>query len=279
MITMKRHFTLTFFIICAIATGVAAQEAEELTIPLSDPAKKGKMKVEIRRGSIEIKGTDRKDVLLVYRVIPGKHRDEEEEKDGLKRIGGSSLGLEVSERNNYVVVETESQHRLIEFTIEVPRNFDLHAETYNQGHINISNVQGEIVAENYNGKITTLGISGSLVAGTYNGDIKAVFDAVTPDTPMAFTTYNGNVDITFPKGTKASLKMRSDNGEIYSAFDFVVERDHVIKNMKNQSVKNTKGSSNSKKIYLDEWVRGTINGGGAEMMMKNYNGNIYIREN
>ena len=279
MITMKRHFTCTFFIICAIATGVAAQEAEELTIPLSDPSKKGKLKVEIRRGSIEIKGTDRKDVLLVYRVIPGKHRDEEEEKHGLKRIGGSSLGLEVSERNNYVVIETESQRRLIEFTIEVPRNFDLHAETYNQGHVNISNVQGEIVAENYNGKITTLGISGSLVAGTYNGDIKAVFDAVTPDTPMAFTTYNGNVDITFPKGTKANLKMRSDNGEIYSAFDFVVERDHVIKNTKNQSVKNTKGPSNSKKIYLDEWVRGTINGGGAEMMMKNYNGNIYIREN
>ena len=268
---MKGLFTFTLLITCMIVTGVAAQDTGELTIPLSDPSKKGKMKVEIRRGSIEIKGTDRKDVLLVYRVIPGKHGDKEEEKSGLKRVTGSSLGLEASERNNYVVVESGSQRRMIDLSIEVPRNFDLHAETYNQGDINISNIQGEIVTENYNGKITTLGISGSLVAGTYNGDIKVVFESVTPDTPMAFTTYNGDVDITFPEETEATLKMRSANGEIYTGFEFVTER--------SPAVKETKGKSGPKKIYLDEWVRGSINGGGPEMMMKNYNGNIYIRKN
>jgi len=32
------------------------------------------------------------------------------------------------------------------------------------------------------------------------------------------------------------------------------------------------------KVVIDDWKRGEVNGGGAEITMKNYNGDILIRK-
>ena len=32
-------------------------------------------------------------------------------------------------------------------------------------------------------------------------------------------------------------------------------------------------------LKLDDWIIGKINGGGPEVLMKNMNGNIYVRKN
>jgi DUF4097 and DUF4098 domain-containing protein YvlB len=87
---------------------------------------------------------------------------------------------------------------------------------------------------------------------------------------MAFSTLNGNVDITFPASLKANVKLKSDRGEIYSDFDVITE-----KHGPNVSHNNKSGMYNLK---VEDWVYGKIDGCGPEMMMKNMNGNIYIRK-
>ena len=109
------------------------------------------------------------------------------------------------------------------------------------------------------------------MANTYNGGITAHFIKVTPDTPMAFTTYNGKIDLGLPSTFKGSLKIKSENGEIYSGFDMNVDKVAPIR-------KEDK-SKGTYKVYLDDWVRASINGGGPEVMIKNYNGDIYLRKN
>ena len=47
----------------------------------------------------------------------------------------------------------------------------------------------------------------------------ATLAQVTPNREMAFTSLNGTVDVTLPAATKANLRLRSSNGEIYSDFD------------------------------------------------------------
>jgi hypothetical protein len=32
------------------------------------------------------------------------------------------------------------------------------------------------------------------------------------------------------------------------------------------------------KVSIEDWVKGKVNGGGGEIMMKNMNGNIYVRK-
>ncbi|MTI27323.1 DUF4097 family beta strand repeat-containing protein [Fulvivirga kasyanovii] len=267
---MKKVLTTVIMLLILMGAKYGlAQDNGELIVPFSDPSKKGKVRVELKKGSIEVRGTDRKDVLIVYKGRKGKEK-QNATKDGLRRISGAAMDMEVSEKNNYIDIESDSWNSGLDLVVEVPKNVDLHVETYNDGDLFIGNVNGEIVADNYNGKISAENISGSLVANTYNGSIKATFDKVSPDTPMAFTTYNGDVDLTLPASFKASLKMKTAQGEIYSGFDFSV--------VKNEPVTKTEKKSGTYKVYLDDWVRGDVNGGGPEFMIKNYNGDIYLRK-
>lgn len=281
---MKTIMTYTLALLMT-ATVAMGQDSGEIEIPFSTPSAPGKIKIDIKKGSITVKGTDRKDVLVRYSPMKRKNSDHAHEHDhdcdncddkqrntnGLRKIPAATLDLEISERDNYIEIESDSWNKGLDLIVEVPKSLKgLHVETYNSGDIEVSNVSGEINLDNYNGKISATSISGSLVAETYNGSITATFDDITPDVPMAFSTYNGHVDLTLPDNFKASLKMKTKQGEVYSAFDFILK--------KTDPVRKTDSKSGTYKVYLDDWVRGDVNGGGPEFMIKNYNGNIYLRK-
>jgi hypothetical protein len=266
-----------------------AQSADEFTVPLSDPAKRGKLKAHLNYGSITVKGTARKDVLVKYQSVDDdecedcddndndndhdnhrNHKNDQKSRDGLKRIGGGGMDLEVVENNNFVKVESNSWNHKINLEIEVPAGFDLQVHTYNDGDLMVTNIQGQLELTNYNGEITALNVSGSVVATTYNGEIKVTFDKVTDNTPMSFSTYNGDIDLTFPATLKASLKMKTEQGEIYTGFD--------INLISTGPVQKKDSNSGVYRVTIDDWKRGNVNGGGAEITLKNYNGDIYVRK-
>lgn len=275
---MKKNFltiALTLITLGLIMIGSAAfaQSANEFTIPLSDPAKRGKLKAHLNYGSITVKGTGRKDILVKYK---GESEDEKhrgrngKDLEGMKRVSGGGMDLEASENGNLVKVQSSSWNNKMDLEIEVPSGFDLDVHTYNDGDLMISNIQGELSLTNYNGEITALNISGSAIATTYNGDIKITFDKLTENTPLSYSTYNGDIDITLPSATKATFKMKTEQGEIYTGFDMDITSSGPVQK------KDTK--SGTFKIVIDDWKKGNINGGGAEVTMKNYNGDIYIRK-
>jgi len=297
-----KKLILFISLIWAAATFVQAQNAGEFAVPLSDPTKRGKLRAHINYGSITVKGTARKDVLIKYtpeeddnderpekperperdergrvdvKVNVNVNTDRNKEstnnnKEGLKKISGSTLDLEASETGNVVKVNSNSWSTKINLVIEVPAGFDVQMHTYNDGELVISNVQGELELNNYNGEITAEAISGSVVATTYNGDIKVTFDKITEGSPMSFSTYNGDIDLTFPSALKASLKMKTERGEILSGFDMAVVKASPVQKKDTQA--------GTYKVVIDEWVKGDINGGGPELTMKNYNGDIIIRK-
>lgn len=246
------------------------QNSNEFTVPLSDPAKRGKVKAHINYGSITVKGSARKDILVRYKMADDEGNEKENTKNGLKRIGGGGMDLEVAESDNNVKISSNSWNRKLHLEVEVPVGVDLDVKTYNDGDLIISNIQGETVLTNYNGEITALNISGSVMATTYNGDIKVTFDKVTAGTPMSYSTYNGDIDIALPAAHKATLKMKTEQGDIYSDFDV---------NFKNSGpVQQTETKAGVRKVIVDDWKRGDINGGGPELTIKNYNGDIFLRK-
>jgi hypothetical protein len=252
-----------------------AQTGNEFTVPLSDPSKRGKIKAQINHGSVTIKGTARKDILVKYKT--SDEEDDEDEgkgkdktKDGLRRIRGGGMDLEVTETGNTVTVRSGTWNSKLNLEIEVPSAMDVEAKTHNDGDLLITNIQGSVELTNHNGEITALNISGSVVATTYNGEVKVTFDKITPDVPMSFTTFNGDVNVTFPSATRATLKMKTERGDIYSDFDVVFKNSGPIQKTDNKG--------GVYKVYIDDWKRGDINGGGPEITMKNYNGDIYVRK-
>lgn len=252
---------------------IYGQDAGELNVPLSNPGKRGKLLVDMNYGSLTVRGTSVNEVIISYTVPEKKVKDKsksESSGNGLRKLSGTSLDLEASEQNNTVEVDSDSWNKRIDLDIQVPANFDLYLETYNSGNIYVSNITGEVEADSYNGKITLENISGTVVADTYNGAIRVTFDSVTPDKPMAFSTYNGHVDLSFPQNYKASFKMKARNGDIYEGFDMILE--------KAEPKTETKRESGTYKVKIDDWLRGSINGGGPEISMQTTNGNIYIRK-
>ncbi len=292
---MKKQFLIVMLILVSVYCAMA-QAAGEFAVPLTDPNKRGKLKAHLNYGSITVKGTARKDVLVKYSSVEDTDSDHDNDSDdddddrvrvnvnvdvnnkskdksnktGLKKISGGTMDLEVTENDNLVKANSDSWSNKLKLEIEVPSGFDLNVSTYNDGDLVISNIQGELEITNYNGEITAENISGSVVATTYNGEIKVTFDKVTEGAPMSFSTFNGDIDLTFPATLKASLKMKTEQGEILSGFDMkMIETGPVQK-------KDTK--SGTYKVVIDEWVKGEVNGGGPEFSMRNYNGDVIIRK-
>lgn len=264
---MKKQILV--WLIVGITTLTYAQTSGEFPVPLSDPAKRGKLKAHLNYGSITIKGTARKDVLVKYASLSEK-TSKNSEKDGLKRISGGTMDLEVSENSNNVKVQSGSWNNKMDLVIEVPTGFDVKVSSYNDGDIVVSNVEGEVEITTYNGEITAESISGSVVATTYNGEIRVTFNQVKEGIPMSFSTYNGDIDITFPINLKASFKMKTEQGEILSGFD--------MKMLESGPVQKKDTKSGTYKVVIDEWVKGEVNGGGPEISMRNYNGDVIIRK-
>lgn len=267
-ITTKVTLSLIAFLVYGLAI---AQDSGEIIIPLSKPGSASSIEVEIYRGSIEITGTNRQDVLLKYKARESKEKSKSRSSEaGLTRISSGAIDLEASENNNHVEISSSSHAKGVDVVLEVPSTMNINAESYLQGKLIVRNVAGEHVVENYNGAIEATGISGSISASTYNGDIIIDMTSVTSGVPMSYNTYNGDIDISLPANTKASLKMKSTRGEVLTGFEVAIKRA--------EPVKKTDSDSGTYKVYLDDWVTGDINGGGPLFTMKNYNGDIIIRK-
>ena len=265
---------MTLFTVLMTAVISYAQTPNEFTVPLSDPSSRAKIKAHLNYGSITVKGTGRRDILIKYES-PAEEKDKDNEEDsdarsGLKRVGGGGIDLEVTESNNQVNIRSNSWQQRINLEIEIPSNSDLQLHTYNGGDLMVTNVAGELALTNFNGEITALNTSGSVVASTYNGEIKVTFDKVTPDTPMSFSTFNGDIDLTFPSTVKATLKMKTEQGELFTGFDVNMTSSGPVQKKDTQA--------GVYKVVVDDWKRADINGGGPEITMKNYNGDILVRK-
>jgi hypothetical protein len=250
-----------------LATAYAQDSVELFTVPLSRPDEKGKLEIAQVSGSINVVGYDGKEVVVKASVLERSSNDRS--RNGLKRITNSSLNVGAEERDNTVRIINNNPNRQTNFEIKVPIHFSLKLSTVNNGDIDVQSVNGEMEISNVNGAITLQGIGGSASADTTNGDVRIVFKNITANAGMAFSSFNGDVDVTFPSSLKADIKVKSEMGEIFTDFDMVVE--------KQKAVAKTEKSSNTYKVEIDQWVNGKINGGGPEMLFKTFNGDIIIR--
>lgn len=260
---LRKCFTLA--ILYAVISLTALCQSEQLTINLSPSSLQGVLTFENPKGSIKVTGYDG-DVILVTGTL--RYKDPQKDNNGMHRIVQNDINLFAEANGNNVTLQCTTTGKTVDFDIKAPANISLKLKSLDNGNIDIININGEIEIENANGDISLENISGSAVLSSVYGKISAVFRKVNPNSPMMFTSLEGDVSITFPESVNAILKIQNEKGEILSDFDIKpVKRQPVIK-----TVENTK-------IYsLEDWVVGSINKGGPEYIFKSYNGNIVIRK-
>jgi DUF4097 and DUF4098 domain-containing protein YvlB len=266
-------FTGTLILAVLLSARLWAQDSEkgQLVVPLSDPGKPYKLKVDLVNGSITVTGYEGKDIIIDAQGEERK-KQSKEGPNGMRRLsGGNSLDIQAQENNNEVDVHG-SPMKTVNLTIKVPMNStNVKLSTVNNGNINASNIGGDLEIKNVNGYIKLTGISGSVVANTVNGNVDVSFKSIDARAAMAFSTLNGKVDVTFPASLKANVKLKSDQGDIFTDFDVVTEQRKPV-------VTKNNGEKGMYSLKMEDWVYGKIAGGGQEVMMKTTFGSLYIRK-
>ena len=279
----SKVFLFTLLILASAAFALWGQDAssDRVVVPFSDPGKPGLVKAHLINGGITVKGYEGKEVIVEAkprgRVIGDDSEEMEDEKPdkhaGMKRLKAGGGGLDVEESNNVMAISVPSWKADIDLVIQVPMNTTLELHAVNNGGITVENVNGDIEVENVNGGIALSRIAGTVVAQTVNGDVTATITRLDGKNPLSLITLNGDVDITLPASAKVDFKLKIDNqGEIYSDFEL------ALQNRSEKTVEDKRGHGGRYKVKIDKTVFGSINGGGQEITLKTFNGDILLRK-
>lgn len=276
----KIHIYLSIVTILLFAvTIIHAQQGtdDRVNVSFSDPSKPGFVTVYVEAGSITVKGYNGKDVVIEAKIRDGQTRTTEQDEipekaKGMKRITANQTGLVVEEENNEMKIYVAGHDNEVDLSIQVPFRTSLKLYSNEEGDLLVENVTGEIEASNSDGNLTLKNISGSAVAHAYDGELVVTFNQIDPGKPMSFSAYDGDIDVTFPSTVKATVMIKTDDGEVFS--DFEID----LKATPKQRVKDERKAGGRYRISFGEYVTGTINGGGPEIQFVSYEGNVYIRK-
>lgn len=247
---------------CAAAAAAAAPaagqqnaDANRMTIPLSDPNRPATVDVNLFGGAITVRAYSGKEVIVTARGDRDVFRPDSRAQ-GLKRLTTGRISID--EANNVVTIRS-GRSDSPDIEIQVPVRTNLKLRSMNEG-IEVEGVDGDIEANSQNDYVTLTNVSGSVVAHSQNDDVRVTMTRVAADKPMAFSSANGDVDVTLPAGTKANVRMTTHNGDIWTGFDIQVNETGLL---------DRPGKSQT--------MTGAINGGGPDFQFRSLNGNIYIR--
>lgn len=282
MTRFQRIAALAAVAACIQIAPAAAQQPigpERIVVPLTRPGAPASVEVSLINGGVSVEVYDGKEVIVEARTRADRPAEREdrrgrrgsasEDTSGMRRIPNDSAGLSVEEGDNRVEINAESWKQTIDIHLLVPASTSLQLGCVNSGDIRVTGVEGEMELSNVNGSIEVEGAAAPVVANTTNGRLRVAFKRLDGTKPMAFNAFNGNVDVTLPASAKASVELRSDNGEIYSDFEVDLNRDPVKVEQERRDGKF--------RVVVEKGVRGTIGGGGREIRVTTFNGDILLR--
>jgi DUF4097 and DUF4098 domain-containing protein YvlB len=246
----------------------AAGSAQEITVPAQNSTRPLWVDVSTHNGSITVKTYNGKEVIVQGGNV-GRDRDRGAP-PAMKRLDMPNRGVSVEAADNRVTIRDNSPGGGDSITVTVPVETSLQLNAHN-GNITVDGVHGEVDADSHNGPIRLTNISGTVVASARNAGLTVTMDRLDASKPSSFSSVNGTISVTLPPDVKANLKMRSDNGGIYSDFDVNMTGGGAM----------TRSNTDSRgryRIDFDRTMLGTINGGGTELTFTTVNGSIYIKK-
>jgi DUF4097 and DUF4098 domain-containing protein YvlB len=140
----------------------------------------------------------------------------------------------------------------VEYRVKVPAGADVKFTTVNGG-VEVTGLQGHVVAETTNGGVTARELTGQLEASTTNGGLDIDL-ARMPEGGVKLDCTNGGIKVRLPRDARATISARISNGGI-NADNLPVEM----------------SGDNSRRHF-----EGRMNGGGPRLEVEGVNGGIRL---
>jgi len=252
----------------AVSLSTAAV-AELVEIPLTNPTQPVSIEIDVLHGSIQVIGENRENVAL--EIAGGAETGRRiVTPSGSKVIPLSNYAIDAEERNNRVSISSDWKSQGITIIARVPSRADLDLSAVHGGAIEVNSIAGRLEMSNVHGGIVAREISGTAVAETVHGAIEVELDRVEFDTPMAFTTVHGDIDLYLPEDFGANVTIDSRQSEIVS--DFEVEFLPTSPNIKRDSHRR------GMKFELEQALKISINGGGTPIRIETLHGDVSLHK-
>ncbi|RSK37109.1 DUF4097 family beta strand repeat-containing protein [Hymenobacter metallilatus] len=218
--------------------------------------------MEMRGSDVVVETYDGDEVL----IKGGTYEAPPKRAEGLRPVYQSTedntrQGLAVSAEGNTLRVQQVARKEAI-YTLRVPRNTSLtfREGTWTGSNLTVTNLSGSLELAMKNGNATLLGITGPVVANSTSGDVTLQL-APGAQGPTAVSLISGNLDVTLPTATKATVSLRSMSGEVYTDFDL-----------------NPKPTPDGLARVGGQTVTVPLNGGGFKMTLNTISGNVFLRK-
>ncbi|MCW5963316.1 MAG: hypothetical protein KIT83_04695 [Bryobacterales bacterium] len=248
-------------------------QTEEIRIPFSDPSKPGAIEVNLMTGALRVEGYAGTEVQVVAKGdAVRKSVRPSPEREGLRRLPTGGGGFRAEEKDNVLRISASAMAGNVDLDLRIPMNASLKVRCMNCEAIRVNNTSGGLELENVNGTIQATDVSGAVVAHSLNSKLVVTMRQVDSGKPLAFSSMNGNVDVTLPASTKADVVIENFNGEVLTDFDVELQP-----NTEREEI-DRRGQGGAYRFNLTRNLRGKINGGGTQIRFKNHNGDILIRK-
>lgn len=249
-------------------------QTEEVRIPFKDNESNRRLSLNVNEANIKIVGTNRKDVLVKYEKVESQNQIDEsfpdERSKGLTRFATGTTHVQMHAENNHAYIRSNHQGTLLSFEIEVPHQIDLFVDIDFGGDVHIENIKGHIHIEIASGNLEARHITGLVNASADEGDILILFDEIPEPRGMVWSTSVGDIDVSLPQTYGADLKLKTDQGEIYSNMDilFLGEEDET----------HEEKAEGTFSYASTSWIRASLNGGGPQIVIHTLSGSLYLRQ-
>lgn len=226
-------------------------------------------KLLLKFDNVAIEGYNGKEVLITANV---EEQEENDRAKGLRVVNGSGLsdnsGMGMNIQNNAGVTEISLVGMPMEDSVHVRVPFNLPISVkgrggfFNGGGIEIRDVKAEVEISSTMSDVKVINVTGPINVKVAQGDVIAKF--VQPvKGPISLIAAMGAVDVAFPAKFGANVDMKTSMGNIYAADEFQFEK----------PVEEPK----SNPYNMSNTVKGKMNGGGQDVILKTSMGDIYIR--
>ncbi len=228
----------------------------------------GKTEARLEKGKAEIQlgVIDRADTLIVY--VQGLCSEFGRRKKKENWQSGWGWGYQWNNCGKNGDCNNKEYDYKMSYTIKVPTNIGVYASTVNGGDVEISNVNGNLLADNVNGSIRLINISGTTHASTINGNVDINYSG-NPSGDSKYYSLNGDINANFHKGLAAELTFKSFNGEFYSSVDDITPLPVRVEKYATGEGLQSKVNGNRNKVRT----------GGPLLDFETFNGDVYLREN
>lgn len=228
---------------------------------------------------VNIQGYDGNEIILSAPELTEK----DERAEGLKLISGSGLtdntGLNLSVRENAGSIDVDyvGKQEGVTINVKVPNTMSLKITTtgvmHPDGAVNVKDFKGELEVSTMYNTISLENITGPVNAKTIYGELNAKLGSGVKG-PISLVALFTFVDVSIPSSLKANVNLSSQEGNIYAA-----EGLHIAREIpKEKPVSDEQNLSLPKEPGRSSDIKGTLNGGGLDLIVKTTYGKIYLRK-